>query len=241
MRNKIKGTKGELLIKRCVTIFLAILLLPACGTNEQIPAWEPESSPPSVSEPASAPEPSSAESGPEESSSAAESESTSTAESIPITESEDTEPEENIDYSKMKQFITPLTDADGADIGVLSFAIQFPEGWTVSDNRVYDTEKRQIAEILPSIVFGDESIFDKLAKQYPDSDPISVTVAGFSGKCFIHQTPSDDPAFAESLNNEVFYYLKVEDWLICIRFIPAPGVGIGTQREAFEANIKAII
>lgn len=236
-------------MKHFIPIFLFLLLLAGCGdkatssssqkdlsSNSGLVISQPEDVPDAPDVPDEDPDTSSGDFHTE-----AEDEGTLAAENIPDTEGEGTEPMENIDYSKMKQFITPLTDAGGAEIGVLSFAIQFPEGWAALDNLVYDTEGRQIAEILPSIEFEDEGILDKLAEQYPDSDPISVTVAGFSGVCFIHQTPLNDPAFAGSFKNEVFYYLEVEDWLICMKFIPAPGVGIGTQREAFQADIKAII
>lgn len=239
-------------MKRCFTFILSLffaLSLTACGDRTApssgfpsdgagLVAPQPEDVPDAPDIPDENPDTSS-----EDFTTATEDESTPVTENIPVqnTEDEATDPKENIDYSKMKQFITPLIDVAGGEIGVLSFAIQFPEDWTVSDNFIYDAEERQIAEILPSILFEDESVFDKMAEQYPDSEPISVTVAGFSGICFIHQTPSDDPAFVGSFNNEVFYYLEVEDWLICIRFIPAPGVGIGTQRETFQTDIKAII
>lgn len=142
----------------------------------------------------------------------------------------------------MKQFVTPLIDADGKSLtGTVVFSIKFPKDWTVSGNLVYNTEGRQIAEILPSIPFKDESIFIKLSEQYPNSDPTSVTVGGLPGMCFLHQTLSDNPAFARKFNNELFYYLELEDELVCIKFIPAFGVGIGTQRETFQADIKAIM
>lgn len=224
-----------------IAICVCALLLSGCDALDRLLNREESVEPSSWSSMESQPD-SQQESAPASpSSSEAEDEGASTAESAPDAENEDTEPEENLEDNTMKQFVTPLTDANGESLtGTATFSIQFPEGWTVSDNLVYDLEGRQVAEILPSIPFEDESIFDKLAEQYPDSDPISVTVGGLSGMCFYHQTLSDDPAFAGRFNNELFYYLELEDELVCIKFIPALGMGVGTQREAFQADIKAI-
>lgn len=180
-------------------------------------------------------------------SSETEDESTSSAENTPNVESEDTEPKDNMDDNTTKEFVTPLTDANGESLtGTVTFSIQFPEGWTVSDNLVYDIEGRQVAEILPSIPFEDENIFDKLAEQYPDkypdSDPIPpVTVGGLSGRCFRCWIPMDSPAFGRWEKLEFIYYLERDNDLICFKFFPASGLGgFGTQREIFQADIKVI-
>lgn len=235
--NKQNGLHGIVVICVCVLTLTGCAALKDLWSSRESGGKEDVSSSSQASEESQAP--SQQESIPtppaKEEGSVSSSSSTSNA------ESETTEPEENMEDNTMERFVTTLTDTDGKALtGTVEFSIEFPENWTVSDNLVYDAEGRQVAEILPSIPFEDESIFDKLAEQYPDSDPITVTVGGLTGRCFYYQTPVDDPAFAGRFNNELYYYLEKGNDLICIRFTPALGVGIGTQREEFQADIKAI-
>lgn len=138
-------------------------------------------------------------------------------------------------------FTVGIEDLDGnPQEGTVDFSIRFPDTWTASGNVISTDEGYEIAEVMPCIPFADESIFDRLAEKYPDGDPIQVTVGTLPGKYFYAQTPMQDPAFSSSFETHILYYLEYGDYLIGIKFNPAFGVGIGTQRENFQADIQSI-
>lgn len=140
----------------------------------------------------------------------------------------------------LQPFVTELRDTDGTVLeGQVRFSMGLPEDWRVEEALIYNAEGRRIAEVLPSIAL-EEGLLDKLAAQYPDSEAVEVRLGGLDGVYFHQQTPVEDPAFAGAFNNELIYYLERDDALLCLKFYPAFGVGIGTQREAFQEAISVI-
>ena len=222
-------------MKHILPFLLALLLLAACGgkTAPSSSQKDPVSGGgPVASQPIDAPD------DPEPAPEASPDESPDP----PAPESEAPGPEDAPEEGLSNRFVTTLTGIDGEVLtGTVEFSIEFPDDWTTSDNLIYDAEGRQTAEILPSIAFEGESVYDTLAERYPDSEPIPVTVGGLSGKCFYDEIPMpNDPDFPTGFKSEIVYYLERGDELFCMRFIPAYGVGVGAQREAFQAEIKVI-
>lgn len=144
-----------------------------------------------------------------------------------------------------EEFLADLVDIGGNPVGnSIGFSIQFPGSWTAEGNILYNEEARKIAEVLPCIVVEEDNIFDKLAEKYPDGEPRNVAIGNLPGKCYDSQTEVTEGEFAGTFNNELVYYFRVQDssfereCLIGIKFYPAFGGGIGTQREAFQSAIQ---
>lgn len=228
-------------MKHILPILLALLLLAGCG-NDVAPSSKKDPSPgggpvsvqpgedPGETIPEPEPEPAPEDPAPEElqTPSGAEGEAPEQGEG----------PEEGLS----NQFITTLTDIDGNQLtGTVTFSMEFPDDWTASGNLLYDADGRQTAEILPSIAFEDESVYDVLAQRYPDSGIISVTMGGLSGNCFYDETPMpNDPDFPTGFKSEIVYYLERGNELFCMRYTPAYGVNVGGQRENFQGQIAEI-
>lgn len=139
------------------------------------------------------------------------------------------------------RFTVGMAEADGTPLeGTVELSVRLPEGWTVSGSVICNEEGRQVAEALPCLPFPDESVFDRLAERYPDGDPVKVTLGGLSGRYYYDQTTVAEGPFAGTFENHILYFLEQGELLVCIRFDPAPGGGIGTQREQFQKDILSV-
>lgn len=139
-----------------------------------------------------------------------------------------------------KQFVVDLVDMDGNITGEpVRFSIQIPTTWTATANALF-MDDRKIADIFPCVFFEGESTYEKILEQYPDADPVKeVSLGQHTGKYYHLQYAAQEGGMA-AIQNELIYYLNIGDRLIHIKFYPAFGLGIGTQREEFEAVLSSI-
>lgn len=140
-------------------------------------------------------------------------------------------PQENVQTSEEKPAGTEF------EIDTVKFKIALPDGWAAKGNEIYFDDVK-IAELLPCVPNGDGKAFDALDIQYADAVTVRECTAGnYSGKYYhIQSQVSGTTAF----ENKLLYYLDIGDQLISFGFYPMHGIGIGTQRETFEAMLNTI-
>lgn len=145
-----------------------------------------------------------------------------------------------LDNAVKAQFETDLIDADGnAKDETIKFALLIPNTWTAKDNEIY-LGQRRIAQILPCVINEGEITFGKLSAKYADAVSTGeFSVGAYSGRYYHMQTEITAGGMG-GFENEFFYYWDCGDQLVNLAFYPSYGVGIGTQREEFEAGLAGI-
>lgn len=125
------------------------------------------------------------------------------------------------------------------EIDTVKFKLALPEGWTAKGNEIY-ADDIKIAELLPCVKNSDGKAFEALDVQYVDAEVVKECTAGnYSGKYYHMQSEVSEGGLTV-LENELLYYIDIGDQLLHFGFYPVFGVGIGTQREAFEAMLNTI-
>jgi hypothetical protein len=111
--------------------------------------------------------------------------------------------------------------------------------WAVENKSIIDGN-RSVADFHSvALVKDKEKFFEDMDREHADAVYArDVEIDGIEGRYYLYQI--EVPGFT-AVNNELLYYLYIDEHVIALTFYPAAGIGgIGAQREKFEVYLRTI-
>lgn len=122
------------------------------------------------------------------------------------------------------------------------FLFQFPEGYVVEGNMVYDggEQGRQVAELMSAEAADPEDPFLECDERYAAGGTVAMPqFGGHPARSYALQWEVSQGGVT-GFQNVIVYCIEVEGRMAEIAFYPARGTGIAEQREAFEEILDTI-
>ena len=153
----------------------------------------------------------------------------------PTTPSEPVDEKKNNDANTIIH-PTIVDNSGNATEESIELALSLPEGWTMDENKIY-TDDSMIAEMTSAYVKNSDTPSIIGNKHSGAIDEQELTLGNHTSVYYHMQSTRETGGFI----NELYYYLNIDDYVVCVVFHPLGGMGgISTQRENFEKTIGTL-